>query len=669
MKRRKIQLPRLRAQASVAPETLNESERTVEVRFYSGAAVERFPLFDEPYTLRFSLDPKAVRLGRFNAGAPLVDNHNAYGSVGDVVLGVVQEAWLAADGGHATVKIAADRPDIIARMKDGILKNFSMGAVIHEMRDVTEKGEAQKHLLATDWEPMELSIVPVGADAGAQALRLSSAETFPCEILGAAAPRERNEMKIKVRLLAVDADHELNEIIEIDEQDFDARLHSRDLEKSDSSSSSADRVAVEEALEADRKRTKEIKRIQAHFNLSDLWAHKHSTQQTDMTQILADAAEERARIKSGSFDDRLSLSEEFESIPYKTEQMAEALFARSLRKSPPESARQFALSSIAECAYQCLDMNGRARGRNIDARRAPAEVVQLALHTTSDFPKLLENVLNKSLLPEYEAATPTYRQIAARKEFKDFRAHSFVRAGDFPVPLQVNEHGEFKHGTISEGKETVTAVTYGRILGLSRQVLVNDDLGAFADFGTQVSRRIADFENATFYSVCILPSSGVGPALADGLAVYHATHANIAAAGLLNNTTLGSALEKMLLQASLDGLKMTIKPQFLLVSPASYVLALTLLAPITPAEASKVNPFAGQLTPLVDANLGSQVRFYVLADPGRLPNYIYGGLQGQAGPRTEVRPGFEVDGIEIKVAIDFGCGAIEYRGGVTGAGV
>jgi len=60
-----------------------------------------------------------------------------------------------------------------------------------------------------------------------------------------------------------------------------------------------------------------------------------------------------------------------------------------------------------------------------------------------------------------------------------------------------------------------------------------------------------------------------------------------------------------------------------------------------------------------DANL-TGTRFYVLASPAALPNYVYG-LVGDTGPRTEMRNGFNVDGIEFKVAIDF-CG------GVSGAG-
>jgi hypothetical protein len=658
---RDLSLPMLRAQVSIAPETLNEETRTVEVRFYSGASVQRFPFFDDPYELAFDIDPKAVRLDRFNAGAPLVDNHRAFGPVGDVVLGVVEKAWMAEDGGHATVKIAADRPDIVTRLKDGILRNFSMGAVIHQLKDITEKGDPQRRLLAIDWEPHELSIVPVPADPGAQAL--AQAERFPCTLTGASAP-ERSVMEtIKVRLLAS------GEVVEIDEKDFDSKLHSKELtvktaahvDPKDAKRKVDDKIAADEAHAA------EVRRVCQHYNLNEVWAQRHIKLGTSIEQVLADASEQRAKL-APMIDGAVSIGEDYDSLGWRTDKMAEALSARAMRKPCPESARQYALSSIAECAFECLSLNGRTRGRNLDARRNPDDVISLALHTTSDFPGLLGNVLNKQLLPAFELTEPNFRKIAAKKTFKDFRPHKFLRAGDFPVPLQVDEHGEYTYGTLTEGSETAALVTYGRILGLSRQLLVNDDLGALQDIGSTAGRRVADFMNTTFFTTLITAGSGLGPALADTLTVYHATHGNITGAGALDNTRLAAAVALMMVQTSLDGLKMNVSPKILLVSPANLANALTLVAALTPAQASQVNPFAGQFQVIADANL-TGTRFYLLADPGVLPNYIWGSLEGQEGPRIETRVGFSIDGVEIKLALDYAVAAIEYRGGSTGAGV
>lgn len=669
-KTRELMLPKLRAQAAVLPKTLDVEARTVEVLFYSGASVQRFPWFDDPYELSFSLDKSAVRLGRFNNGAPLVDNHQTLGSVAESVLGVVEKAWLADDGGHALVRFSArEGVDAIFKdVQDRILRNFSIGAVIHQMRDITEKGDAQKRLLAIDWEPHELSLVPVPADADAQALAV--AEKFPCQInfsaaAGANAPKE-DAMRIKVRLLAdVEELGKVGEIVEIDPADFDETLHSKALKApTGGEDTNVIQLAVAQQIKRDKERAESINRAASHFGLDAAWAQRHISLGTMIEDVLTDASAERAK-KAPVILGQVSGGTDYESREWRSDQMALAVASRARRVEVPESAHQYAKASFSELALEVLGWYRRGRGKH--ARLDAPEIVGLALHSTSDFPLLLLNALNKTLQPAYEQANPSYRRIASPRQFSDFRPHHFAKAGDFPVPLQVQENGEFTYGTMGEAKEIVTAITYGRILGLSRQMLINDDLSAFADLATKAGRRVADFENATFYTICILAAAGLGPTLVEGaVAVFNAAHNNLTGAGALSNTLLGSAWALMQAQTSIDGLKLNIGPSFVLTSPASHVLARTLLTEIQATQASNINPFAGMMTAISDANL-TGTRFYVLADPGALPNYVYG-FVGGTGPRTEVRNGFNVDGVEFKVALDFACGAIDFRGAVSGAG-
>ena len=655
-KLRDLMLPKLRAEVLVAPETLNEKARTVEVIFYSGAAVERIPLFDDPYTLSFSLDPKAVRLARFNAGAPLVDNHDAYGSVGDVVLGVVDRAWLEKDGGHAVVRFSSRESvtPIFNDVKDGVLRNFSMGVRVHQMRDVTEKGDKQKRLLAVDWEPHELSIVPVSADPGAQAL--AQTERFQCSFTSSGDVAALKETKMS----------ELDDTTKtVGDAKPDAPAPTEKLNAEDPKTLAR---AVEDAIERDKERAKQIRKLAAAYNLDDVWAQRHIKLGTEHEQLVADAAEKRAA-QAPKVDSTISLGEDFEAIGWRVDKMADALAARAQRKAPPPPAEQFAHFSFAECGYECLSLNGRTRGRNLDARRRPEDVLKLALHTTSDFPSLLENVLNKTMLPAYQLANPIHRQIARSVTFNDLRAHNFLKQGDFPAPAELNEHGEFTSGTMSEGKEQVTAKMYGRIFGISRHILVNDDLGAFNDLATAAGRRVVDFEESTFFSTCITVASGLGPTLVEGaVAVYNAAHGNITAAGALDNTRLEAAFALMLAQTSLDGMKLSIMPGILLVSPTSFGAARRFTKEVNAEQAANVNTFAGIIEPATTAQL-TGTRFYVLARPGDGSNYVYGSLPGQAGPAVEVQQGWRVAGVEVKVQRDFGTGAVDFRYGVTGAGV
>jgi hypothetical protein len=224
---------------------------------------------------------------------------------------------------------------------------------------------------------------------------------------------------------------------------------------------------------------------------------------------------------------------------------------------------------------------------------------------------------------------------------------------------------------MSENEELVTAATYGRIIGFSRQAIVNDDLGALENVASTAGQRLADFENALFFTTCIAPNSGMGPALKDTYYVFDSTHhKNATGSGALSNTLLASARSLLMQMTSLDGLKLNIVGRTVLVSPDSLSLAESLLVSqgYFPSTNAGVNIFAGKIEAVGDANL-SGTRFYVLADPARVPCFVYGYLQGFNGPHVTTGVPFESDGINLKVSLDFGCGAIDYRGAATGAGV
>ena len=656
--------------------------------FYSGSPVYRMPLFDDPYELEFEVTRQAAKLGRLNGGAPLMNSHQTYAGV-DAILGVVEKAWISDGQGRARVRFSkrADVEPVWQDVLDGVIRNVSMGTYILAMQEVTDKGSDVKRFRATSWEPYEISLVGVPADAGAQVMEAGDADKRPCSIEfiasasadahnGADAPKEMT-MRINVRLLAND------EIVEIDEKDFDEKLHSEELtaaspdgdeEEAPKKSRAkgapkadpkAAKHAVDDAIEREAALAAQVKRAATAYGLDQVWARKHINLGTEIDQVIELAAEERAKRAPKEVND-IGFGDDQSSSVWRREQMELALVARASRKAPPESAQQYAHASFTDLAYECLGWNGKQRGVN---PRDSGRIMELSLHTGSDFPLLLANALNKIMLPVYETAQPTYRMIAARKTFKDFRPHRFQRVGDFPIPLAVGEHGEYKYGTMGENEELVSLLKFGRIFGITYESLVNDDVGAFNDLATAAARRTVDFENATFFSTCLTAGAGLGPTLLEGsVAVYNSAHANIATGGALTNTQLGSARALMMAQQSLDGLKLNTPSSILLVSPASLTLAETLVAPLVPNIYTSVNPFAGRLTAVGDANL-TGVRGYVLSDPGVGSNYIYGFLGTANGPRTEVRSGFSTDGIEMKLSLEFGVGAVDYRFGVTFPGV
>jgi hypothetical protein len=166
--------------AAIAPASIDQERRTVELVWSTGAAVKRADWVTErTYMEELSMAPAHVRMERLNGGAPLLNSHGRWGLTD--VLGVVEKAWLDGGEGRAIVRFSA-RPDADAvwnDVRDGIIRNVSVGYKVHRFEETSKPGAAIPTFLAVDWEPEEISLVSVGADAGA-GVRADSGG--PCEV-------------------------------------------------------------------------------------------------------------------------------------------------------------------------------------------------------------------------------------------------------------------------------------------------------------------------------------------------------------------------------------------------------------------------------------------------------------------------------------------------------
>lgn len=348
--------------------------------------------------------------------------------------------------------------------------------------------------------------------------------------------------------------------------------------------------------------------------------------------------------------------------------MAEAIYAQLARKAPgTDAARPYMSMSIVEMA-------AAATGERVAMRTAydRERAIEMAMHSTSDFPVIFENALNKRLLDAYQAAEPTYRSIAVRQDFIDFRPHPMDKISDFPTLLPVAEGGEIKFGTLSEKKETVTLGAYARAMTLSRQMIVNDDMGAIDRLIASRGRTVAAFEDATFWSVFLSGANADGPTLTETTRqVFNTTDSTKAsAAAAITVASLGIARAALRKQKAVGGetdIGWMLNRFILLVGPDKETEAQQVVAPIQAQQAGNVNPFAGTLQVVVTPKITGNA-WYLLSVPEELPNFMYGFLQGAEGPRMRMDEPFGRQGVSYSVEHDFGCGAIEFRGGFKNAG-
>jgi hypothetical protein len=155
----------------------------------------------------------------------------------------------------------------------------------------------------------------------------------------------------------------------------------------------------------------------------------------------------------------------------------------------------------------------------------------------------------------------------------------------------------------------------------------------------------------------------------DGDTLFHTDHGNKAAAGgAIADATLSAARLAMRSQTGLSGQRISATPKYLLVPPAQETTAEKWLATIAAAKAADVNPFSGSLSLVVEPRLSSATRWYVSADPNEIDGLEYAYLAGGEGPQVESKSGWDVDGVEVRVILDFGAGFIDWRSWYQNAG-
>lgn len=181
---RVIDVPPLDIRAVIG--TVNNETRTVDLTFTTGADVVRFDWeTGRRYVERLSLDPKHVRMDRLNSGAPLLDTHSAYSLANQ--LGIVEEgsAALSVKAGRALVRFSkrADVEPYYQDVVDRVIRNVSVGYRTYRAEEIGTDPNGYPIRLATDWEPYEISMVPMGADVGARTRGSKEIATSPCVVI------------------------------------------------------------------------------------------------------------------------------------------------------------------------------------------------------------------------------------------------------------------------------------------------------------------------------------------------------------------------------------------------------------------------------------------------------------------------------------------------------
>jgi phage head maturation protease len=335
----------------------------------------------------------------------------------------------------------------------------------------------------------------------------------------------------------------------------------------------------------------------------------------------------------------------------------EALYMRVAPSHQPSGmARQFVGMTTPDLARECL----RRVGSNVTGLGA-AELVTRALQTTSDYPLLLADTVGRTLRESYQAAPSGIRQLCRQTTVPDFRMRSRLMLDSTGFKLErTNEAGEYKYGSFTEAGESYRAYTYGKIFTISRAAIVNDDLSAFSDVSRRLGAAAAAFEAQQLVDL-LVSNAGLGPTMSDAKKFFHTDHGNLDDSGAAPDaTSLDLARLALRRQTSPSGELINIVPQYVLVPPELETATEKELTAIQAVQVADVNVFS-RLTLVVEPRLLDPAAWYVVAPPAQCEGIEYCYLAGSPGPQTESRAGFEIDGLEVKIREDFGCGAVDWR--------
>lgn len=335
-----------------------------------------------------------------------------------------------------------------------------------------------------------------------------------------------------------------------------------------------------------------------------------------------------------------------------------------------QSSNPYRGMSLVEMARASLEGQGVST-KGMDKR---ALVAASFTQSTSDFPILLTDAIHRVLLSAYSVQALTWQRFCKRGEVTDFRAHHRFRVGSLGNLQPKNELGEYKSVHIPDGeKSSIAAATKGYIINLSREMIINDDLGAFTDQAAAMGRSAARTVEADVYKL-LAENNGLGPVMEDGLTLLHADHKNIAATAAAPSSEAFEALRVLMAKH-----KDVSGNDFLDLLPAIWLgpIGLDGVAKIVNQAQYETSTGKNPLTPNISLGtfrdiVGSPrldgTRYYALTDPNECAAVEVAFLDGVDTPFIEQEDAFDTDGARFKVRLDYGVAAHDYRGIASNAG-
>lgn len=615
-------------QTRIIPTSVDKENRTIEVTWGTENPVRRFDYWKgEEFDEILGMTDEETDLKRLNNGAPVLDNHNWYGTVAKQQIGVVEKAWFEDGVGKATLRFSK-KPEaevVWQDIVDGIVRNISFMYKVHKYRDITPPGADVLVYRAIKTEVFEISIVtiPADPDAGIRSM-FTEKQAYEVEII--------NQTKQEINMPPE------NEVIPAAAQPKDQEIDTQAIKAA--------------AMKEERARAKKIRTAVKVAGLDEKFAEAL----VDDEAVTFEVASERifSELEKKSAADSLQ-NVVVTHEPDKGEGVREAMAHSMLVRHSPDKYQHTEKSRIYR-GYSQLELGRKLlelRGVRTDGM-TKSEIARRTL-ASSDFGFITTALVGKTLRKAYESAGQTFWPFVRRSTLPDFKEVSRGWTSAFSDLLPVAEGKEYEEGIFTDGQEKYKVAKYGRLISITEESFVNDDVDAMLRLPGMLGSAAARKETAVLYAILTGAVT-----MADNVALFHADHANLGSALAVGDTGFQDAFLKLGSQKDPSGKEaLNLAPQHIVVGVANRAPLMKALAAVTAGKTSDVNIYGG-LNGIVDASIPGNM-WFAIGNKEQCDTLELGYLEGEEGPTITEQAKFDSDVLQLKVRHIFGAKAIDYR--------
>jgi hypothetical protein len=299
-------------------------------------------------------------------------------------------------------------------------------------------------------------------------------------------------------------------------------------------------------------------------------------------------------------------------------------------------------------------------------------------NTTADFAIAFEDTLHKVLMAAFATTPSTWRRfVAVGPPASDFRQQPRYRRGYLSRLDPLNEHGEIRRKSVKDAaKESNALETRANIVAITREALINDDMGFLSSVATDLGQAAERTLELIVYELLAL-NGGLGPIMADSLPLFDAAHRNIGASSALSIAAISADILQFKEQRDInDEDFLDLEPTKLLVPTALKFDAQKINIESNNFDSGSTvasrNMVAGAFDDVIDSprlKATSATRRYLFADPNVAPVLEMLFLEGTDGnPTLEAMEQWGTLGREWRIFHDSAVGAIATEGALTNAG-